>query len=152
MDTITSTDGTTIAYEKTGSGPAIIVVSNVAEDHTSVEGLVTALAKDFTVLTFDRRGRGASGDPQPYDPAREIEDISALIDVLGGSAALTSGSGGCGIVLDAASALGEKVSGLYLYEPPSSSMAPGRRFPPTPSSTWKRSSRRASAARPASTS
>ncbi|MFI0804199.1 Uncharacterized conserved protein YndB, AHSA1/START domain [Amycolatopsis lurida] len=118
MDTITSADGTTIAYEKTGSGPAIIVVSNVAEDHTSVAGLYTALAKDFTVLSFDRRGRGASGDPQPYDPAREIEDISALIDVLGGSAALASGSGGCGIVLDAASALGDKVTGLYLYEPP----------------------------------
>lgn len=118
MPTLTSADGTTIAYEQTGSGPAIIVVSNVAEDHTSVAGLVTALAKDFTVISFDRRGRGASGDPQPYDPAREIDDISALIDVLGGSAALTSGSGGCGIALEAASALGGKVSGLYLYEPP----------------------------------
>ena len=118
MRTITSTDGTTIAYEQTGSGPAIIVVSNVAEDHTSVAGLVTALAKDFTVISFDRRGRGASGDPQPYDPAREIEDISALIDVLGGSAALAGGSGACGLALDAASALGDKVSGLYLYEPP----------------------------------
>ncbi len=118
MSTLTSADGTTIAYEQTGSGPAIIVVSNVAEDHTGVAGLVTALAKDFTVISFDRRGRGASGDPQPYDPAREIDDISALIDVLGGSAALTSGSGGCGLVLDAASALSDKVSGLYLYEPP----------------------------------
>lgn len=118
MSTVTSADGTTIAYEQTGSGPAVIVVSNVAEDHTGVAGLVTALAKDFTVISFDRRGRGASGDPQPYDPAREINDISALIDVLGGSAALTSGSGGCGLALDAASALGDKVSGLYLYEPP----------------------------------
>lgn len=118
MSTVTSADGTTIAYEQTGSGPAIIVVSNVAEDHTSVAGLVKALAKDFTVISFDRRGRGASGDPQPYDPAREIDDISALIDVLGGSSALASGSGGCGLALDAASALGDKVSGLYLYEPP----------------------------------
>jgi uncharacterized protein YndB with AHSA1/START domain/pimeloyl-ACP methyl ester carboxylesterase len=118
MRTITSADGTTIAYERTGSGPAIIVVSNVAEDHTAVAGLVKALAKDFTVISFDRRGRGASGDPQPYDPAREIEDISALIDVLGGSAALAGGSGACGLALEAASALGDKVSGLYLYEPP----------------------------------
>jgi pimeloyl-ACP methyl ester carboxylesterase len=118
MLTLTSADGTTIAYEQTGSGPAIIVLSNVAEDHTSVAGLVTALAKDFTVISFDRRGRGASGDPQPYDPAREIEDVSALIDVLGGSAALAGGSGSCGLALDAASALGDKVSGLYLYEPP----------------------------------
>ncbi len=118
MDTLISADGTTIAYELTGSGPAIIVVSNVAEDHTGAADIVAALAKDFTVLSFDRRGRGASGDPQPYDPAREIEDISALIDVLGGSAALTGGSGACGLALDAASALGDKVSGLYLYEPP----------------------------------
>ncbi|GAA4103199.1 alpha/beta fold hydrolase [Nonomuraea soli] len=117
LSTVTSADGTTIAYEKSGSGPAIIVVSNVAEDHTGVAGVAAALSKDFTVISFDRRGRGASGDPQPYDPAREIDDIAALIEVAGGSAALTSGSGGCGLTLDAASALGEKVTGLYLYEP-----------------------------------
>lgn len=118
MRTITSADGTTIAYEKTGSGPAIIVISNVAEDHTGVAGLAKTLSEHFTVISFDRRGRGASGDPQPYDPAREIEDIAALIDIAGGSAALTSGSGGCAITLDAASALGDRVTGLYLYEPP----------------------------------
>ncbi|WP_443172163.1 alpha/beta fold hydrolase [Nonomuraea sp. KM90] len=118
LSTITSADGTTIAYKKTGSGPAIIVISNVAEDHTGVAGVAEALSKDFTVISFDRRGRGASGDPQPYNPAREIEDIAALIEIAGGSAALTSGSGGCGLTLDAASALGDKVTGLYLYEPP----------------------------------
>lgn len=118
MQTITSADGTTIAYRKTGSGPAIIVISNVAEDHTGVAGLVGALAAHFTVISFDRRGRGASGDPQPYDPARELEDIAALIDVAGGSAALASGSGGCAITLDAASALGDRVTGVYLYDPP----------------------------------
>ncbi|TDB89513.1 alpha/beta fold hydrolase [Actinomadura sp. KC216] len=118
LRTVTSADGTTIAYQKTGSGPAIIVISNVAEDHTGVSGVARALSEHFTVISFDRRGRGASGDPQPYDPAREIDDIAALIDVAGGSAALTSGSGGCGLALDAASALGGKVTGLYLYEPP----------------------------------
>lgn len=118
MQTITSADGTTIAYKKTGSGPAIIVISNVAEDHTGVAGLAKTLSEHFTVISFDRRGRGASGDPQPYDPARELEDIAALIDIAGGSAALTSGSGGCAITLDAASALGDRVTGLYLYEPP----------------------------------
>ncbi|MBN6041340.1 alpha/beta fold hydrolase [Amycolatopsis sp. 195334CR] len=117
MSTLTSADGTTIAYETAGSGPAIIVVSNVAEDRSGVAGLAEALSAHFTVLTFDRRGRGASGDPQPYDPAREIEDIAALVEVLGGSAALTSGSGGSGLTLDAASALGDKVTGIYLYEP-----------------------------------
>jgi pimeloyl-ACP methyl ester carboxylesterase len=118
LSTVTSADGTTIAYEKLGSGPAIIVISNVAEDHTGVAGVAKALSEHFTVISFDRRGRGASGDPQPYDPAREIEDIAALIDLAGGSAALTSGSGGCGLTLDAASALGDKITGLYLYEPP----------------------------------
>ncbi|WP_152360206.1 alpha/beta fold hydrolase [Microlunatus speluncae] len=118
MQTITSADGTTIAYEKTGSGPAIIVISNVAEDHTGVAGLAKILAEDFTVITFDRRGRGGSGDPQPYDPARELEDIAALVEIAGGSAALTSGSGGCAITLDAASALGDRVTGVYLYDPP----------------------------------
>ncbi|MBB6550479.1 alpha/beta fold hydrolase [Nonomuraea rubra] len=118
LSTVTSADGTTIAYRMTGSGPAIIVVSNVAEDHTGVAGVAEALSKDFTVISFDRRGRGASGDPQPYDPAREIDDIAALIEVAGGSTALAGGSGGCGLTLDAASALGDKVTGLYLYEPP----------------------------------
>lgn len=118
MQTITSADGTTIAYERAGTGPAVIVISNVAEDHTGVAGLAEALSGHFTVVSFDRRGRGASGDPQPYDPAREIEDIAALIDIAGGSAALTSGSGGCAIALDAVSALGDKVTGLYLYDPP----------------------------------
>ncbi len=114
----TSSDGTRIAYERTGSGPAVIVISNVAEDRTGVAGLAAALAASFTVITFDRRGRGASEDHQPYDPARETDDIAALVDVVGSPVALTSGSGGCGLALDAASTLGEKVWGLYLYEPP----------------------------------
>lgn len=118
LPTLTSADGTAIAYEKIGSGPAIVVIGNVAEDHTGVAGVAKALSEHFTVISFDRRGRGASGDPQPYDPAREIDDVAALIDVAGGAAALTSGSGGCALALDAASALGDKVTGLYLYEPP----------------------------------
>ncbi|WP_228837017.1 alpha/beta fold hydrolase [Nocardia brasiliensis] len=116
--TVTSPDGTTIAYETAGSGPAIIVISNVAEDRTGVAGIAAALAEHFTVLTYDRRGRGASGDPQPYDPAREIDDLAVLIDAVGGPVFFASGSGGCGLTLDAASALGAKVAGLYLYEPP----------------------------------
>lgn len=118
LPTVTSADGTEVAYQKLGSGPAIVVVSNVAEDHTGVAGLCAALAEDFTVVTFDRRGRGDTPDPQPYDPAREIDDIAAMIELAGGSAALASGSGGCALVLDAASALGDKVTGVYLYEPP----------------------------------
>ncbi|MFE2770736.1 alpha/beta fold hydrolase [Microbacterium resistens] len=117
-DAIVSADGTIIAFERNGSGPAIIVISNVAEDRRGVAGVAGALAADFTVVTYDRRGRGASGDPQPYHPAREIDDLAALIDVVGAPVFLASGSGGCGLALDAASALGERVAGLYLYEPP----------------------------------
>ena len=116
--TVNSADGTVIAYERTGSGPAIVIVSNVAEDRTGVAGIAAALAADFSVITYDRRGRGASGDPQPYDPAREIDDLAALLDTMGGPVYLASGSGGCGLALDAASALGNRVSGIYLYEPP----------------------------------
>ncbi len=118
LPTVTSTDGTTIAYEKTGSGPAIIVISATAADHTGVASVAAALSEHFTVINYDRRGRGVSGNPQPYGPAREIDDIAALIDIAGGSAALASGSGGCVLALDAASALGARVTGLYLYEPP----------------------------------
>lgn len=118
MNTTTSPDGTTIAYEIAGSGPALILVNTVAEDHTSLAGLAGLLTEQFTVLSYDRRGRGASGDPQPYDPAREIEDLNTLIDIVGGSAALVSGSAGAVLALDAATALPSKVTGLYLYEPP----------------------------------
>lgn len=118
VGTVTSADGTTIAYQRAGAGPAIIVISNVAEDRTGVAGIAAALAEDFTVITYDRRGRGASGDPQPYDPAREIDDLAALVDSVGDPVFLASGSGGCGLALDAASALGDRVAGLYLYEPP----------------------------------
>ncbi|WP_208321486.1 alpha/beta fold hydrolase [Microbacterium hydrocarbonoxydans] len=116
--TVISADGTPIAYERTGEGPVIIVISNVAEDRTGVAGLVEALAADFTVVSYDRRGRGASGDPQPYEPAREVDDVAALIEAVGAPVYLTSGSGGCGLALDAASALGDRIAGLYLYEPP----------------------------------
>lgn len=118
MQTLTSKDGTTIAYETAGSGPAVIVVNTVAEDHTGVAGIAAELAKHFTAVSYDRRGRGGSGDPQPYDPAREVEDIEALIDAVGGTAALVSGSAGCMLALDAATALGPKVTGLGLFEAP----------------------------------
>lgn len=116
--TLLSKDGTTIAYETAGSGPAVLVISTVAEDRTGVAGIAALLSNHFTVVNFDRRGRGGSGDPQPYDPAREIEDIAALIDTVGGTAALVSGSGGCVLALDAATGLDAKVTGLCLYEPP----------------------------------
>jgi pimeloyl-ACP methyl ester carboxylesterase len=81
-------------------------------------GLAPLLAKHFTVYLYDRRGRGESGDTQPFSVEREVEDIEALIDEAGGSAYLYGISSGGALALDAASRLGRKVKKLAMYEPP----------------------------------
>jgi pimeloyl-ACP methyl ester carboxylesterase len=119
--TAISKDGTAIAYEKTGKGPSIILV-NGALAHRKLFGekdLAAMLAKKFTVIFYDRRGRGESADTKPYAVEREIEDIEALIDEAGGSAYLYGSSGGAALALLAAGKLGpEKVTKLALCEPP----------------------------------
>jgi len=80
--------------------------------------IATLLAPHFTVYNYDRRGRGDSGDTKPYAVAREIEDIEALIDEVGGSAYLFGHSSGAALALEAAVALGEKVTKLAMYEAP----------------------------------
>ena len=121
MQTVTSHDGTPIAYDTTGAGPFLIVVNGALSYRKSegIEELATALAQNFTVLTFDRRGRGESGDTKPYTADREIEDIAALIDNAGGSAYLYGSSSGAALALRAAEKLGPgKVKKLAMYEPP----------------------------------
>jgi len=86
MQHVTSKDGTHIAYEQSGQGPAIIIVGCVLDDHTQQAGLAQLLAEHFTVYNFDRRGHGQSGDNPPYAVEREVEDIAAMLDVAGGSA------------------------------------------------------------------
>jgi pimeloyl-ACP methyl ester carboxylesterase len=119
--TTISKDGTAIAYEKTGMGASLILV-NGALAHRKLYGerdLAVMLAKNFTVIFFDRRGRGESTDTKPYAVAREIEDIEALIDEAGGSAYLYGSSGGAALALLAAERLGpEKITKLALCEPP----------------------------------
>lgn len=121
MRYVTSRDGTTIAYDKTGEGPAVLLVDG-AMGHRANFGsrpLAAELAQTFTVHTYDRRGRGESTDTQPYGVEREIEDIEALIDEAGGSACIYGISSGAVLALRAASALGAgKVVKLALYEPP----------------------------------
>lgn len=129
MERTTSADGTTIAYTTQGSGPALVLVNTCLEDHHGYDAIAAALAPSFAVTRYDRRGRGESGDTPPYAPEREVEDIAAVIDAIGGSAALAAGSGGCTLALDAASALGRAVTGLYLYEPPFI-VSPGQPIPP----------------------
>jgi pimeloyl-ACP methyl ester carboxylesterase len=115
-----SKDGTTIAYEQHGSGPPIILIPGALCDRATGpnKALAKRLAEDFTVIVYDRRGRGESGDTQPYGVEREVEDIEALIDVAGGSAQLYGISSGGALALDAAARLPDKVTQVAVYEIP----------------------------------
>jgi pimeloyl-ACP methyl ester carboxylesterase len=115
---VMSRDGTRIAYDKWGNGPVVILVNGALSDRSSNAELAKLLASRFTVYSFDRRGRGGSTDTKPYSVTREIEDIETLIDSAGGSAYLYGKSSGASLALQAASALGDKVKKLALYEPP----------------------------------
>lgn len=117
MLTITSNDGTTIAYDQTGSGPTVILVGGALSDRSAAGQIAALLAPHFTVVSYDRRGRGDSGDTVPYAVEREIEDIGALIRAVGGSASLYGMSSGAVLCLRAA-AHGLPVTRLALYEPP----------------------------------
>src|SRR5438270_1563826 len=120
MNTLTSTDGTTVASDKQGDGPALILVDGAMSTRSSGSKpeLARLLAQHFTVYSYDRRGRGASGDTKPYAVEREIEDIDALIDEAGGAAFVYGhSSGGC-LALDATVTLGDKVKKLAMYEAP----------------------------------
>lgn len=118
MGKVTSKDGTTIAFDQTGSGPAVVLVSGGSVDQTSTAPLAALLADRFTVYNLHRRGRGESGDTQPYAVQREIEDIEAVIDAAGGSAYLWGSSSGATLALEAARALPSKVKKLAMWEPP----------------------------------
>lgn len=121
MKTVTSKDGTQIAYDVYGAGPAIVLVDGATATRAfggSAE-LAQSLAKaGFTTYVFDRRTRGESGDTQPYAVQREIEDIEALIDQAGGTANLYGISSGGALALEAAAVLGDKVKKLAVYEVP----------------------------------
>ena len=119
MNTARSTDGTTIAYETRGEGPALILVDGALchREMGPSRALAKLLSEHFTVITYDRRGRGESTDTAPYSVEREIDDLAALIDAAGGSAHLCGFSSGAVLALDAA-ARGLPVTGLALYEPP----------------------------------
>lgn len=117
MQTVTSKDGTTIAYDQTGTGPALILVGGALSERSAAIPMAGLLAPNFTVYGYDRRGRGDSGDTQPYTVEREIEDIAALIEQAGGSAFVYGMSSGAVLALRAA-ASGLPITKLALYEPP----------------------------------
>ncbi|MET7685229.1 alpha/beta hydrolase [Streptomyces sp. NPDC005423] len=112
-----SRDGTPIAYEVVGHGPAVILVSGAMSTGASTVPVASLLANRFTVVAYDRRGRGASGDTAPYAVAREVEDLAALVEAVGGEASLWGMSSGGALVLEAA-ASGLPVRQVAVYEAP----------------------------------
>jgi len=120
MDTVTSRDGTKIAFDKVGKGPAVILVAGAlcARLSWSGAGLSKLLAPQLTVYNYDRRGRGDSGDTPPYAVEREIDDIEALVDDAGGQASLYGHSSGACLAMEAAAKLGGKIAKLAMYEAP----------------------------------
>ena len=121
MPFVPSKDGTRIGYSVTGTGPVIVLVDGALCYRTSGPmGPISAQLKDrFTVVTYDRRGRGESGDTKPYAIRREVEDLDALIDAAGGSVMIYAISSGVPLALAAADSLGAgRITSMVLYEAP----------------------------------
>lgn len=119
METVISKDGTQIAFERMGAGPALILVDGAlcSRKFGPMPDLAPLLAEHFTVFMYDRRGRGDSADSQPYAKAREVEDIGALLQAAGGSASVVGLSSGAALALEAA-ASGLPITRVVAYEPP----------------------------------
>ncbi|MEU8400876.1 alpha/beta hydrolase [Nonomuraea sp. NPDC048892] len=119
MSNVTSADGTRIACTRAGSGPPVVLVDGALSHRArSINaGLASALASRFTVYTYDRRGRGESGDIAPFSPDREVEDLAAVVAEAGGPVRLYGTSSGAAVALVAAHS-GVPVERLALYEPP----------------------------------
>jgi pimeloyl-ACP methyl ester carboxylesterase len=119
MPAVTSADGTTIAYERTGSGPALVLVDGAMCHRAAgpMRPLAALLQDSFTVYTYDRRGRGESSDTRPYAVSREVEDLQALIAQAHGEAYVYALSSGAALAL-ATAAAGPGITKLALYEPP----------------------------------
>jgi pimeloyl-ACP methyl ester carboxylesterase len=113
----TSKDGTKIGYDRSGEGPAVILVSGGSVDRSSNGPVGELLARGLTVFNYDRRGRGPSGDTPPYAVQREVEDLEAVIGAAGGSAFVYGTSSGASLALVAAAA-GLRIDKLALWEPP----------------------------------
>lgn len=121
MHTVLSKDGTPIAFDRLGAGPILIMVGGALQ-HRALDKVIgqraAVLAQHFTVIQYDRRGRGDSGDTQPYAVEREIDDLEAVIDGVGGAAHVLGMSSGGALVLAAAERLGAKLKQIALYEVP----------------------------------
>jgi pimeloyl-ACP methyl ester carboxylesterase len=119
MQTTTSKDGTTIAFEKLGQGPPVVLVDGAfcRRAFGPMPALAKLLAEQFTVFHYDRRGRGESGDTAPYAVEREVEDLRAVVDAAGGKPFMYGISSGAALALRAVGS-GVGVKKLVVYEPP----------------------------------
>lgn len=119
MKTVISKDGTRIAYDQSGKGQPLILVDGAlcSRDFGPMPALAALLAEHFTVINYDRRGRNESGDTLPYSAEREVEDIEALINEVGGPVYVAGVSSGAALSL-AAAAKGLNIAKLAIYEPP----------------------------------
>ena len=117
METVRSADGTEIAFDRAGSGAPVIFVVGAFNERPTAAPVAKLLEPHFTTYTYDRRGRGDSGDTLPYSIDREVDDLAALIETAGGRAALFGYSSGAVLALKAA-ARGLAVTKLALYDPP----------------------------------
>jgi pimeloyl-ACP methyl ester carboxylesterase len=119
MTTVRSADGTAIGYTRDGQGPPLILVDGAlcSRSFGPMPKLAGQLTPHFTVYTYDRRGRGESGDTQPYAPEREVEDLEALAAVAGAPVYVHGTSSGAALALEAAKRL-RSIARLALYEPP----------------------------------
>jgi pimeloyl-ACP methyl ester carboxylesterase len=126
MEKIQSKDGTTLAFDQLGEGPPLLLVAGASCDRMIDAPIADALAQHFTVLNYDRRGRGDSGDTLPFAVEREIEDLDALLAAAGGTATVVGLSSGAALSAEAAAA-GLPIEALVLWEPPFTVDEEGRR-------------------------
>jgi pimeloyl-ACP methyl ester carboxylesterase len=117
MEKVTSKDGTTIAFDRLGEGPPVVLVCGGSTDRMVNAPVAEHLGPQFTVFNYDRRGRGDSGDTPPYAVEREVEDLEAVIAAGGGEASVYGTSSGAALAMEAAAG-GLPITKLALWEPP----------------------------------
>ena len=117
METVSSADGATIAYVRSGSGPALVIVSGALSTKESAVSLAPLLDSDFTLYRYDRRGRGDSSDGDAYAPELEVQDLAAMLRATEEAPFVFGQSSGGALALEAA-ATGVEMRGLFVHEPP----------------------------------
>ncbi len=127
MDTVASADGTPIAFDRLGDGPPVVLVTGALCDRRTAQPLAEHLADRFTVLTYDRRGRGDSGDRPHYAVTREVEDLTAVAATVGRRVAVYGHSAGAALVVHAAAAAGTVFAKVVLHDTPYAPDRPDRR-------------------------